>query len=61
MNAMERTRRGVTTAQVCILLAVISLVIVSAVKSLGTNAKTSLTTTAGNVANPSTLPSRFGS
>ena len=61
MNAMQRIRRGVTTVQVCVMLAIITLGIISAVKTLGTNAKTSLTTTAGNVANPSTLPSRFGS
>ena len=61
MNATQRIRRGVTTVQVCVMLAVITLAIISAVKTLGTNAKTSLTTTAGNVANPSTLPSRFGS
>lgn len=61
MNAMQFNRRGVTTVQVAVMLAVITLAIISAVKTLGTNAKTSLTSTAGNVADPSTLPSRFGS
>lgn len=61
MNIQMQTRRGVTTVQVAVMLVVITLAIVSGVKTLGTNAKTSLTTTSGNVANPSTLPSRFGS
>jgi hypothetical protein len=50
-----------SAAQTAVLLAVLSLVVVAALKTLGTNARTNLNTTAGNVANPSTLPSRFGS
>ena len=57
----RKNRRGVTTAQYAVMAVVITLVIVSAVRTLGTNARTNMTTTAGNVANPATLPARFGS
>ncbi len=60
-NTETRQRRGITTVQTVVLLAVITLAVVSAVKTLGTNAKTKLTTTASDVANPANLPSRFGS
>jgi Flp pilus assembly pilin Flp len=61
MRANCKSRRGATVVQVAVLLAIITLAIVSVVKTLGTNAKTSITSTAGNVADPSTLPARFGS
>ena len=61
MRLATLKRQGITTVQICVLLALIVLVAVSALKNLGTNAKTSLNSTAGNVANPSTLPARFGS
>jgi Flp pilus assembly pilin Flp len=54
-------RRGISAAQTAVLLAVLALVIVAALRTLGTNARTNLNTTAGNIANPATLPSRFGS
>jgi Flp pilus assembly pilin Flp len=54
-------RRGISTAQAAVLLAVITLTIVAALRTLGTNARTNINTTAGNVANPATLPARFGS
>jgi Flp pilus assembly pilin Flp len=58
---MNKPRRGVSTVQVALLLALITMAIVGAVKTMGTNAKTSLNTTATNVADPSSLPARFGS
>jgi len=57
----RKNRRGATTVQYCVMAAVITLVIVSAVRTLGTGTRTNMTTTAGNVANPATLPARFGS
>jgi len=39
----------------------IVVAVLSAVRSLGNNASTNLNTTAGNVGNPASLPSRFGS
>ena len=57
----RRARRGVTTVQYVVMLAVITLGVIAAVRNLGTGARTNLNTTAGNVANPATLPSRFGS
>ena len=57
----SRARRGVTTVQYVVMLAVITLGVISAVRTLGSRASTGLNSTAGNVANPSTLPSRFGS
>lgn len=61
MSSTLKRRRGITTVQVALLLALITMAIVGALKTMGTNAKTSLTTTAGNIADPSTLPARFGS
>ena len=60
-NVNRRARRGVTTVQYVVMLAVICLGVIAAVRSLGTGARTNLNSTAGNVANPATLPSRFGS
>ena len=57
----RRTRRGVTTVQYVVMLAVITLGVIVAVRNLGTGARTRLNTTAGDVANPANLPSRFGS
>lgn len=54
-------RRGMTTVQIAVMLAVITLGIFASVKSLGTAASTKLNNTAGDVANPANLPSRFGS
>jgi hypothetical protein len=44
-----------------VVLAVLTLVIVAALRTMGTSARTNLNTSAGNVANPASLPSRFGS
>lgn len=55
------TRRGLTTVQLCVMLAVITLGVIAAVKSLGSNSSSKLTTTASDIANPANLPSRFGS
>ena len=61
MRVSRKSRRGVTTTQWCVLAAMITLLTIAAVRSLGTNASTGLNSTAGNIANPATLPSRFGS
>jgi Flp pilus assembly pilin Flp len=54
-------RRGVTAVQWAVVAALTVLVVIVAVRNIGTNATTSLNSTAGNVADPSTLPARFGS
>ena len=57
----RHARRAVTVVQYVLLASLITVAVLSAVRSLGNNAKTNITTTAGNVANPASLPSRFGS
>jgi Flp pilus assembly pilin Flp len=61
LSVCSRNRRGVTNVQWALLAAVISVAVIAAVRSVGTNVRTNLNSTAGNVANPSTLPGRFGS
>ena len=63
-RARRRThgsRRGVTVVQWCVVAAMILLVSIALIRSLGNSTSTNLNSTAGNVANPATLPSRFGS
>lgn len=54
-------RRGATIVQWAVVAAVIAVGVIAGVRSIGTNTKTRMTTTAGNVANPASLPARFGS
>jgi Flp pilus assembly pilin Flp len=56
-----RNRRGATVVQWAVIAAIVVIGIIAAVRSIGTNTGTHMTTTAGNVADPSTLPARFGS
>ena len=58
---LSQRRRGVSGAQAAVLLAVLTLVVVAALRTMGTSARTNLNTTSDNVANPASLPSRFGS
>jgi Tfp pilus assembly protein PilX len=58
---LSERRRGVSAVQAAVVLAVLTLVIVAALRTMGTSARTNLNTSAGNVANPASLPSRFGS
>lgn len=60
-NKTNRRRRGLTTVQMCVMLAVITLGVIATVKTLGNNSKTKLTTMGSDIANPANLPSRFGS
>jgi hypothetical protein len=61
LRNISQRRRGVSGAQAAVMLAVLTLVVVAALRTMGTSARTNLNTTAGNVANPASLPSRFGS
>lgn len=54
-------RRGMTTVQLAVMIAVITLGVFASVRSMGTAARTKLNNTAGDVANPANLPARFGS
>ena len=54
-------RRGVTVVQWAVMASIIVIGIVAAVRNIGTNTRTHMTTTAGNVGNPASLPGRFGS
>jgi hypothetical protein len=61
LSAGYRNRRGVTAVQWAVVASVILIGVIVAVRAIGTGARTNLNSTAGNLANPSTLPSRFGS
>jgi hypothetical protein len=54
-------RRGMSGTQAAVLLALITVAVLIAVRSLGSNTSTDLNRSAGNVANPASLPARFGS
>lgn len=54
-------RQGVTAVQWAVVAAIITIGVIAGVRAIGTNTTTHMTTTAGNVANPATLPARFGS
>ena len=53
-------RRGVTAVQTTLVIGAITLVAFATILSMGTGVSDDLGTTAGNVADPSTLLSRFG-
>lgn len=54
-------RRGVTTTQVAVVLALITLAIVATVSVLGNNTRNRMTQISTDVGNPSSLTTRFGS
>ena len=57
----KSARKGVTTVQWCVVVAIITLGAIAAVRTLGTGSSTRINTMASDVANPANLPSRFGS
>lgn len=61
MRCRKLKRRGITTAQMAVMLALITLAIVAAVRTLGTNARTRMNSTATGIGTPSQLPNQFGS
>jgi hypothetical protein len=54
-------RRGVTTVQIAVMLAVIFLVVFAGAQLLGTRTNTKLGQSATDLANPKNLTTRFGS
>ena len=59
MCRRQALRRGITTVQMCVMLAVITLAIVGTVRVLGTNSKDKLNQTASDLATPKNLTTRF--
>lgn len=57
----KQLRRGVTTVQMCVMLALIALVVIAGVSLLGTRTNNKLNETATDMANPKSLTGRFGS
>lgn len=57
----KQRRRGVTTVQMCVMLALIALVVIAGVSLLGTRTNNKLNETATDMANPKSLTGRFGS
>ena len=58
-KSRAKQRRGITGVQLSLMLGLITLVILSTVASLGTNASTEMMDTATRVGDPSLLPGRF--
>ena len=54
-------RRGVSAVQIAVVLVLISVALFVSFRLTGTNTSANLNTTAGNIANPASLPARFGS
>ncbi|NIL97493.1 MAG: hypothetical protein GTO76_07465 [Planctomycetales bacterium] len=52
-------RRGISSVQVAVVLAVIVVAVIATVNSLGSRASSEMLDTAGRVGDPSTLPARF--
>jgi len=59
MRFYRSLRRGATTVQYCVIVALIGLVAIAGVSLLGTRASTKLGQTATDVATPKSLTARF--
>ena len=55
----RRLRRGITATQSAVILGFIALVIIGSLATLGETVDDDLGDSAGNIADPSTLPGRF--
>jgi Flp pilus assembly pilin Flp len=55
-----RARRGATTAQIAVVLAVVTMAVIAGVSQLGANANIKLAQTATDLSNPASLTGRFG-
>ena len=60
MHKYRARRRGATTVQYCVMLALIILVVVGTLVVLGNRTNTRMGQTATDLANPQSLTTRFG-
>lgn len=58
-NSRQRSRRGISTTELVLVIGGLLLVIVAVVSTLGQRVSSDLGTTAGDVANPAELKNRF--